>query len=256
MIEDLLPPGAYAVETFDDSDADEQLPQLESTLVAGAAPGRRREFTTARLTARRALARAGLPVVPIPTGEFGEPRWPPGVIGSITHCAGYRAAAVAPAGSVPVLGIDAEPDLPLPSGVLEAITRPAELARLRALDRAAPGRAPWGRLLFSAKESAYKAWFPLGRRRLDFVEADADIGADGSFRVMLRVRGPLLNGERVTGFTGRWATRGGLLLTAASAVVTAPRETHASPRRDHQDHQDHHDHQDPKIRQIRQIQQS
>ncbi|MFE7675750.1 4'-phosphopantetheinyl transferase superfamily protein [Streptomyces albidoflavus] len=88
-----------------------------------------------------------------------------------------------------MLGIDAEPGLPLPSGVLEAITHPAELARLRALDRAAPGRAPWGQLLFSAKESAYKAWFPLGRR-LDFVEADADIGADGSFRVMLRVRGP------------------------------------------------------------------
>ncbi|MFE7675749.1 hypothetical protein ACFU5N_26525 [Streptomyces albidoflavus] len=58
-----------------------------------------------------------------------------------------------------------------------------------------------------------------------------------------------MNGERVTGFTGRWATRGGLLLTAASAVVTAPRGTHASPHRDHHDHQAH---QDPKIRQIQQ----
>jgi 4'-phosphopantetheinyl transferase EntD len=238
VIADLLPPGAYAAEAFDDRATEEQPPLLEQQLVAGATPGRRREFATARLTARRALARAGLPVVPIPTGKFGEPRWPPGVVGSITHCAGYRAAAVARAGDVPVLGIDAEPDLPLPSGVLEAITRPAELARLRALDRAAPGRAPWGRLLFSAKESAYKAWFPLGRRRLDFVEADADIAADGSFRVMLHVRGPLLNGEQVIGFTGRWATRGGLLLTAACAVVTSPAGAPDSPPQDHQDHQD------------------
>lgn len=238
MIEDLLPPGVYAAEAFDDRDAEDQLHPVERQLVARATPGRRREFATARLTARRALARAGLPVVPIPTGGFGEPRWPAGVVGSITHCAGYRAAAVARAGDVTVLGIDAEPDLPLPSSVLEAITRPTELARLRALDRAAPGRAPWGRLLFSAKESAYKAWFPLGRRRLDFVETDADIAADGSFRVMLLVRGPLLNGERVTGFTGSWATRGGLLLTAASAVVTAPAAAHDSPRQDHRNHPD------------------
>ncbi|MFI5806932.1 4'-phosphopantetheinyl transferase [Streptomyces sp. NPDC051561] len=234
MIEDLLPPGVYAAETFDDRDAETQLPLAERVLVAHATPGRRREFTAGRVTARRALVRAGLPADPIPAGELGEPRWPTGVLGSITHCTGYRGAVVARTGDVPVLGIDAEPDLPLPPGVLEAITLPAELARLRALDRSAPGRAPWGRLLFSAKESAYKAWFPLGRRRLDFIEADADIGADGSFRVMLHVRGPLLNErERVTGFTGRWTTRGGLLLTVVTAAVTAPVETDEALFQDH-----------------------
>ena len=37
---------------------------------------------------------------------------------------------------------------------------------------------PWDRLLFSAKESVYKAWFPLARRWLGFEEADIEIYAD------------------------------------------------------------------------------
>ncbi|WP_151772609.1 4'-phosphopantetheinyl transferase family protein [Streptomyces abyssomicinicus] len=223
MIEGLLPPGAVAAEAFDD-DADGRLPAEEARVVAGAVAGRHREFTTGRLCARRALARAGLPPVAVPTGRAGEPCWPEGVIGSITHCAGYRAAAVARACDVTVLGIDAEPDLPLPDDTLEAITLPDERRRLRLLERAAPGRAHWGRLLFSAKESAYKAWFPLGRRLLDFSDAEADIRPDGSFEVTLRVPGPQVDGGRLTGFGGRWTAYGGLLLTAVGTVVTTPRQ--------------------------------
>ncbi|MGW0604789.1 4'-phosphopantetheinyl transferase family protein [Streptomyces sp. NPDC002640] len=223
MIEALLPPGAVAAEAFDDA-VDGRLPPEEARVVVGAVAGRHREFTTGRMCARRAMARAGLPPVAVPTGRAGEPRWPDGVIGSITHCAGYRAAAVARSRDVAVLGIDAEPDLPLSRGTLEAITLPDELRRLRLLERAAPGRAHWGRLLFSAKESAYKAWFPLGRRLLDFTDAEADIRPDGSFEVTLRVPGPRVNGERLTGFGGRWAAYGGLLLTAVGTVVTAPRQ--------------------------------
>jgi enterobactin synthetase component D / holo-[acyl-carrier protein] synthase len=51
---------------------------------------------------------------PILPGPAGEPGWPPGVTGSITHCPGYRACAVARTEDLAAIGIDAEPDEELP----------------------------------------------------------------------------------------------------------------------------------------------
>jgi 4'-phosphopantetheinyl transferase EntD len=69
-----------------------------------------------------------------------------------------------------LLGIDAEPNGPLPEGVAETVTVPSELAMLDRLAGTHPG-THWGRLLFSAKEAVYKAWFPLTQRWLGFQEA-------------------------------------------------------------------------------------
>lgn len=77
----------------------------------------------------------------------------------MTHCDGYGAAALVRLTDLASLGIDAEPDGPLPDGVLESIALPAEVALLRRLGGARPG-VHWDRLLFSAKESVYKAWYP------------------------------------------------------------------------------------------------
>src|SRR5581483_11983056 len=105
----------------------------EEAVLARAVDKRRREFTTARGCARAALARLGLPPAPIPRGPKGEPQWPDGVMGTITHCDGYRAAAVARARDVVTLGIDAEPAGPLPDGVLGLVAAEDEQAWLRDL---------------------------------------------------------------------------------------------------------------------------
>ncbi|WP_405845207.1 4'-phosphopantetheinyl transferase [Streptomyces platensis] len=73
--------------------SDDLFPE-ESQVIALAVDKRRREFTTARSCAREALRRLGHPTVPIPRGRSGAPLWPAGVVGSITHCQGYRSAAV------------------------------------------------------------------------------------------------------------------------------------------------------------------
>ena len=99
-------------------------------LVARAVDRRRAEFTTVRTCARIALGRLGLPPAPLLTGSKREPLWPAGVVGSITHCDGYRAAAVARASEVAAIGIDAEPHDPLPDGILDRVTLPAERAHL------------------------------------------------------------------------------------------------------------------------------
>ena len=217
MIEQILPTCVAAVEKRTDP-ADAVLFAEEEILVAKAVEKRRREFTTARTCAREALQALGMPAVAIPTGERGEPLWPAQTLGSITHCDSYRAAAVARSSEVLTLGIDAEPNAPLPHGLVDDIARPEELPTLDRLQAELPG-VHWDRLLFSAKESVYKAWFPLARRWLGF--EDALVALDphaGTFQARLLVAGPQLARGPLRSFTGRWMARDGLLLTAIAVT--------------------------------------
>jgi 4'-phosphopantetheinyl transferase EntD len=219
VIEQLLPAAVSSAEAFADPPALALFPE-EEALVARAVDKRRREFATGRACARTALAALGIRSAPIMPGERGAPQWPQGIVGSITHCAGYRAAAVARACDVLTIGLDAEPHEVLPSGVLAAISLPGERERLRALAAVEPG-IHWDRLLFCAKEATYKAWFPLARRWLGFEDADIVINAaDCSFETRLLVSAPTVSGVPLAGFTGRWLARDGLILTA----ITAPNE--------------------------------
>ena len=155
-------------------------------------------------------------------GLRGAPQWPHDVVGSITHCIGYRAAAVAHGHDIRTLGLDAEPDDGLPEGVVNRVASADERAGLCALASATPGPC-WDRLLFSAKESIYKAWFPLTQRWLGFDDAVITINpANGTFTVQLLVPGPVLDGCSLTRFEGRWLVRDGLVLTAIA--VPARRE--------------------------------
>jgi 4'-phosphopantetheinyl transferase EntD len=220
VIERILPPSVVAVESFGDDPGAALFPE-EQAAIANAVESRRREFATGRVCARAALARLGQPAVPVPRGLDGAPRWPDGTAGSITHCAGYRAAAVTLTKDVASLGIDAEPDEPLPDhGMLDRIASDEERARLRALAAGAPGTS-WDRLLFSAKESVYKTWFPLARRWLGFESADVVIDAHGgTFTARLLVPGPVVNGSSLTLLRGRWLSGQGLLVTAVVVPAT------------------------------------
>ncbi|MFF2142908.1 4'-phosphopantetheinyl transferase [Kitasatospora sp. NPDC058190] len=212
MIGDLLPDVVVTVVAYDDP-PEARLEPAEEAVVAKAVDKRRREFTTVRHCARAALARLGVPYRPLVPGLRGAPSWPDDVIGSLTHCDGFRAAAVARAGVLASVGIDAEPALPLPEGVLDAVALPVEQQRLAELAAEHPD-TPWDRILFSAKESVYKAWFPLTGLWLDFHEAELDLSPDGTFSARLLVPGPVVGDRRIEGFDGRWAVRDGLLATA------------------------------------------
>lgn len=203
------------VETHDDP-ADAVLFPEEEAVVANAVAKRRNEFTTVRHCARTALARIGVPPAPILPGHRGAPGWPDGVVGSMTHCAGYRAAVVARAGEVTSLGIDAEPGEPLRDpDVLNLVADETERAALAALGSRHPA-TPWDRLLFSAKESVYKTWFPLTGRWLGFEDARVELVADGTFTARLLVEGPVVEGVELKVFSGQWVVRNGI---AATAIV-------------------------------------
>jgi len=213
VIEEILPADVIAVEARHDQ-LDVKLFPEEEIALGQAVEKRRREFTTARMCARAALGKLGFPAMPILTGERGAPQWPAGVVGSITHCAGYRACAVARSSEIVTVGIDAERNIPLPDGLLGDIARPEELPWLRRLELELP-EVHWDRLLFSAKESVYKAWFPLAKRWLGF--EDAVIAVDpsvGAFTAHLLVSGPSLADGPLRGFSGRWMVRDGIIVTA------------------------------------------
>jgi 4'-phosphopantetheinyl transferase EntD len=213
MIERLLPTSAVGADLFADEPA--ALFPEEEAVIARAVDKRRREFTTVRACARRALAALGHPPAPLVPGERGAPRWPAGIVGSMTHCDGYRGCVLARATDFASIGIDAEPNLPLPDGVERLISLPRERTHLAEL----AGRSPavcWDRLLFCAKESVYKAWSPIVGTWLDFEAAQVEISADGSFAARILIPAP------VTGFTGHWLCDRGYIVTVILNDATTP----------------------------------
>ncbi|WP_430332094.1 4'-phosphopantetheinyl transferase Npt [Rhodococcus sp. ACT016] len=221
MIERILPTGVASAELFEDPPGLQPHPQEES-LIARAVEKRRREFIGARHCARVAMADLGVEPGPILRGDKGSPVWPRGVVGSLTHCDGYRAAVLGYAMQVRSLGIDAEPNGPLPDGVLDAVSLPEERAWLAAVE---PSPVHRDRLLFCAKETTYKAWFPLTGRWLGFEDAhitfddgvETDDGIIGSFHSRLLVPGDTTDGGApLASFDGRWIVSDGLIVTAIS----------------------------------------
>jgi 4'-phosphopantetheinyl transferase EntD len=208
VIAGLVPDFVAWAETREDLLDVELFPEERASL-GRAVDKRRREFTPGRACARLALERLGAPVVAIPNGERGEPLWPPGVVGSITHCRGYRACAVAWSDRVAGLGIDAEPNEPLPDGVFEEVAHGAE----RELGPA--GEAHSDRLLFTAKEAIYKAWFPLAGRWLGFEDVELSLDpANAGFTGRLLVPGPVVDGQDLHEFRGRWTVDDGVICAA------------------------------------------
>jgi 4'-phosphopantetheinyl transferase EntD len=206
VIADILPPLVVAADTIGpELEPGRGLFPAEAALVRTADPRRRAEFTAGRACARAALAALGLPAAPVLAGRAGEPRWPAGVTGSITHCAGYRACAVARTADVAALGIDAEPDAGLPAGLLESVADRAERAWI-ARQAAAGSAVCWDRLLFSAKEAVGKLWYPLTGHWLGFGQLAVFPDPAGTFDA--RVAGSRL--------TGRWLARDGLIVTAVT----------------------------------------
>ena len=147
MIESCLPTGVVVVEAFDDVPGEAVFPGEES-LIENAVETRRREFVTARRCAREALASLGRTPGPITAGPRREPRWPVGLVGSMTHTDGFRAAAVARQSVVASIGIDAEQNESLPAGVEKVVSVDGELEMLAALASARP-EIQWGRLRLS-----------------------------------------------------------------------------------------------------------
>jgi enterobactin synthetase component D len=200
----LLPPWvAVHVVAFD-----ERAPAAGVALppeIARAVPRRRAEFIAGRTCARAALAAAGGdPAHDLPIGPLRAPQWPAGFVGSITHAAGFAAAAVAPSSRSRGLGID-----------LERTLSPTDVERLAAT-LAHPGELALASLtaLFAAKEALFKALAPHVGRYFDFLDVAAVAAAADRLTFLQRCD---LSAEFPAGATheARVATAGDAWLVAA-----------------------------------------
>ncbi|GAA2560806.1 4'-phosphopantetheinyl transferase PptT [Mycolicibacterium diernhoferi] len=217
LLPSVVPDLVVTAELYEDPPGLAPLPE-EEPLVARSVAKRRNEFVTVRHCARIALGEIGVEPVPILKGDKGEPCWPEGVVGSLTHCEGFRGAAIGRQREIRSLGIDAEPHDVLPKGVLDAISLPVERAQLAELSQL-PADLHWDRILFCAKEATYKAWFPLTHRWLGFEDAHItftldDSGSAGTFRSRILIDPAAEHGPPLTALDGRWSVAGGIALTA------------------------------------------
>jgi 4'-phosphopantetheinyl transferase EntD len=168
----------------------------ELQAMSRAVPARLHEFALGRHCARIALAQLGGPHVAIPVGRFRDPMWPFGYIGSITHCRGFCAAAVARvipgnvSRNIRGIGLDCEPSIPLPEELPGLVCSEEECAWLASRQG---DHLPWDRLFFCAKESAYKCVFPTSHQFLEFRDLGVRFTPEqGTFTVSLPDLGPNL----------------------------------------------------------------
>jgi 4'-phosphopantetheinyl transferase EntD len=216
-IASLVPPTAAVAEIVG-SCAAALLPDEEDAL-GSVSDKRRLDFTFGRECARQALRKLGIGVMPILRGAAREPLWPPGVCGSITHCEGYCAAVVAFQSEIRGIGIDAERLRPLQNSVLERVALETERLWIQGAD----SRVPWEVLLFSAKESVFKAWFPAVGTWLGFEHARIEFHpATQGFQAIVLSGAPGAHGAAPMELTGRFHVDGERVLTSAFIPAVLP----------------------------------
>lgn len=133
--------------------------------IARSSPKRQAEHFYGRKAARRALADFGLAEVTVGTGTSRQPLWPKGIVGSISHNDVYAGAITLDARIHGAIGIDMETVMSkqVCDNICREVTTPRELDFLKQLDRNMSMEIMLT-ILFSAKESFFKAAFPtIGR---------------------------------------------------------------------------------------------
>ncbi len=164
-----LPPSVcFEALTLDEAAGLPLAPEEAALVSPRAVEKRRRELRAGRVAAHQALAQAGAASAsaPILKGPRGEPLWPAGWVGAISHSDRVAAALVAPRTASAGVGLDVEQlDREVTPDVAALVTRPSELAWIGA--DSARFLAVW-----SAKEAIFKATFPLAGVFLDFLDAE------------------------------------------------------------------------------------
>ena len=96
------------------------------------------------------------------------PKWPEGIVGSISHDSRVALAAMARQSDFLAVGIDVEPAEALDPDILHLVTTATERQHIA-------DDPLGGRLLFSIKEAVYKAVYPLDRTFLDHQDVEVDL---------------------------------------------------------------------------------
>lgn len=190
-------------------DAGLQLPEALSRAV----PKRQGEFLAGRLAAHQALLEQGIACHEVGIGADRAPVWPAGFEGSISHTVlgsvGVALCAVRPGSAGIGLDMEAWLDEGEALRLWPVIADEGEWGRLA---RSSLGEARALTLLFSAKESLFKALYPRVGRYFDFLDASCLCLREGEITLALKTP---LSGSLPAGWhcTLRWRPLKGGVLT-------------------------------------------
>lgn len=189
-------------------DVPEPFPEEARLLSPNAVSKRRLEFAAGRHAARKALKLIGQSNCPISKGQYGQPMFPDGLIGSITHTESLAVAIVGTANNQRGIGVDLELVQRFKPDLSDAVLTPIELRHVNDENQLAAH--------FSAKEAAYKAIFTTLGKVIGF--QDVELSFDD--------RGKAFSAKAITGFSsmfpigkdflnGRVLTTQGMILSVA-----------------------------------------
>lgn len=143
------------------------------------APKRLSEWKLGRYCAQRACRKLGVELTELGSNEDRSPKWPQGIVGSISHTKGVAIALVsqkAKAVGVDIEGIISQERL---ERIIESFMVSEEMDILKGLEDIGPT------LCFSAKETLYKAIRPLCGEYFGFHDAQIIEADNKSFKIQL-----------------------------------------------------------------------
>ena len=152
----------------------------ENEIIKKAVPKRVHEFSAGRMCARKCLSFFGVENFEILQGKFGEPLWPDGITGSITHHSGMAFAAIMPLkqGYIGIDFVDLSENLANPAVVLNDTELEIDIGE---------GLQNMELLLFSLKESVIKILSPLHQDYIEFRDIEI-IYKNKKWRVNFRAK--------------------------------------------------------------------
>lgn len=154
----------------------------EEQLIAKAVDKRKREFRAGRNCAHSLFKEHNINCDALLKGKQREPAWPDGWVGSISHTAGLCIVAIARSEDFQSIGLDVEQATPLSDETRAIICRKEEIdatTRLQFLPGNRFAGSSLDKLIFSAKESIHKTYFPINFHTLDFLDARIVLNEDG-----------------------------------------------------------------------------
>jgi len=150
------------------------LTEDELPYVSKAVPKRVREFTAGRHIARRALRHMNVAASSIPVAKNRCPVWPDGIVGSISHTDDIVGVALARTQDYVSVGFDIEAGRAVKPELFNMFLTDDESYHIDPI-----AESELATLIFSCKESVYKAVYPLVGEFLEFRDLEISITDDG-----------------------------------------------------------------------------
>ena len=179
LLHPLFSASAAVVVLRDDEVGELELPELRHRIIFN--PARRQAFIAGRVAARMAMEKLGVEPKPVSVRDGYAPRWPTGVVGSISHARGHTVAVLERSRTVHGLGVDLQDLRPVRDGVLERITSAEETASLRLICHNRSEAA--SHVALAIKEAVFKALPAEQQKGLTIAAIRIEVPAFGQFRL-------------------------------------------------------------------------